>query len=221
MLAAEVYLKPENLQKTGSFKIRGAYNRIAALSPAEAARGMIAASAGNHGQALAWAASRAGMQRDDRDAGDGRDRQGRRDAQLRPDRRACGRRLPRSPSRGRGTPRAHRRAVRRRLRRSVRDRRPGHCGPGDRRRTRARLRAGAGGRRGAHRRYSARACRARPARETYRRRSGRVGATQLQPCTRRALNRADRRRHYRRRPRHRTRRAPAVRDLCATASTAW
>jgi threonine dehydratase len=61
MLAAEVYLKPENLQKTGSFKIRGAYNRIAALSPAEAARGTVAASAGNHGQALAWAASRAGV----------------------------------------------------------------------------------------------------------------------------------------------------------------
>jgi len=61
MLAAEVYLKPENLQKTGSFKIRGAYNRIAALSPAEAARGAVAASAGNHGQALAWAASRAGV----------------------------------------------------------------------------------------------------------------------------------------------------------------
>src|SRR5712671_5260351 len=61
MLAAEVYLKPENLQKTGSFKIRGSYNRIAALSPAEAARGVVAASAGNHGQALAWAASRAGV----------------------------------------------------------------------------------------------------------------------------------------------------------------
>jgi threonine dehydratase len=61
MLAAEVYIKPENLQKTGSFKIRGAYNRIAALSPAEAARGVVAASAGNHGQALAWAASRAGV----------------------------------------------------------------------------------------------------------------------------------------------------------------
>ncbi|HTJ08455.1 MAG TPA: threonine ammonia-lyase [Candidatus Binataceae bacterium] len=61
MLAAEVYLKPENLQKTGSFKIRGAYNRIATLAPAEAARGAVAASAGNHGQALAWAASRAGV----------------------------------------------------------------------------------------------------------------------------------------------------------------
>lgn len=61
MIGAEVYLKPENLQKTGSFKIRGAYNRVAALSPAEAARGAVAASAGNHGQALAWAASRAGV----------------------------------------------------------------------------------------------------------------------------------------------------------------
>ncbi|HEY2523458.1 MAG TPA: threonine ammonia-lyase [Candidatus Binataceae bacterium] len=61
MTGAEVYLKPENLQKTGSFKIRGAYNRVAALAPAEAARGAVAASAGNHGQALAWAASRAGV----------------------------------------------------------------------------------------------------------------------------------------------------------------
>ncbi len=60
-LAAEVYLKPENLQKTGSDKIRGAYNSIAALSSAEAARGVVAASAGNHGQALAYAATRAGL----------------------------------------------------------------------------------------------------------------------------------------------------------------
>jgi threonine dehydratase len=61
MLGAEVYVKPENLQKTGSFKIRGAYNRVAALSAADAARGTIAASAGNHGQALAYAAARAGV----------------------------------------------------------------------------------------------------------------------------------------------------------------
>lgn len=61
MLGAEVYVKPENLQKTGSFKIRGAYNRIAALSKDEAARGTVAASAGNHGQALAYAAARAGV----------------------------------------------------------------------------------------------------------------------------------------------------------------
>jgi threonine dehydratase len=61
MLEAEVLIKPENLQKTGSFKIRGAYNRIAALSPEQAACGVIAASAGNHGQALAFAATRAGV----------------------------------------------------------------------------------------------------------------------------------------------------------------
>ncbi|MGH7778399.1 MAG: threonine ammonia-lyase [Candidatus Binataceae bacterium] len=61
MLAAEVFIKPENLQKTGSFKIRGAYNRITALSPEEKTRGVIAASAGNHGQALAYAATRAGV----------------------------------------------------------------------------------------------------------------------------------------------------------------
>ena len=61
LLEAEVLIKPENLQKTGSFKIRGAYNRIASLSPEQAARGVIAASAGNHGQALAFAASSAGV----------------------------------------------------------------------------------------------------------------------------------------------------------------
>jgi len=61
MLDAEVLLKPENLQKTGSFKLRGAYNRIASLSSDEARRGVIAASAGNHGQALAYAASHAGV----------------------------------------------------------------------------------------------------------------------------------------------------------------
>jgi threonine dehydratase len=61
MLDAEVLIKPENFRKTGSFKIRGAYNRVATLSPDEARRGVIAASAGNHGQALAFAASRAGV----------------------------------------------------------------------------------------------------------------------------------------------------------------
>ncbi len=61
MIGAEVWLKPENLQKTGSFKIRGAYNRVVTLTPEEATRGVIAASAGNHGQALACAATRAGI----------------------------------------------------------------------------------------------------------------------------------------------------------------
>ena len=56
----EVHLKAENLQRTGSFKVRGAYNRISALSPEERAAGVVAASAGNHGQAVAWAALEVG-----------------------------------------------------------------------------------------------------------------------------------------------------------------
>jgi threonine dehydratase len=52
-----VYLKCENLQRTGSFKARGAYLRICRLSDAERARGVIAASAGNHAQGVAFAAA--------------------------------------------------------------------------------------------------------------------------------------------------------------------
>jgi threonine dehydratase len=51
-----VYLKCENQQRTGSFKVRGAYTRIARLSDAERARGVVAASAGNHAQGVAFAA---------------------------------------------------------------------------------------------------------------------------------------------------------------------
>jgi threonine dehydratase len=51
-----VFLKCENLQRTGSFKVRGAYVRIARLSDAERARGVVAASAGNHAQGVAFAA---------------------------------------------------------------------------------------------------------------------------------------------------------------------
>ena len=57
-----LYLKAENLQRTGSFKIRGAVNKLATLSPAERNAGVVAASAGNHGQAVAWAARGAGVQ---------------------------------------------------------------------------------------------------------------------------------------------------------------
>lgn len=53
---AEIYLKKENLQVTGAFKIRGAYNKIATLSDAERQCGVIAASAGNHAQGVAMAA---------------------------------------------------------------------------------------------------------------------------------------------------------------------
>ncbi|WP_249522920.1 threonine ammonia-lyase [Modestobacter marinus] len=55
-----VWLKCENLQRTGSFKIRGAYTRIARLSDAERARGVVAASAGNHAQGVALAARELG-----------------------------------------------------------------------------------------------------------------------------------------------------------------
>lgn len=57
----KVYLKTENLQKTGSFKIRGAYNKIASLGREEKEKGVIAASAGNHAQGVAFGASRAGI----------------------------------------------------------------------------------------------------------------------------------------------------------------
>jgi len=57
----EVWLKGENLQRTGSFKVRGAVNRIATLDSEQRAAGVVAASAGNHGQAVAWAAREAGV----------------------------------------------------------------------------------------------------------------------------------------------------------------
>ncbi|GIW70730.1 MAG: threonine dehydratase [Planctomycetota bacterium] len=56
-----VYLKLENLQRTGSFKIRGAYNRCAAIPPEQRARGVICASAGNHGQGVALSARLLGI----------------------------------------------------------------------------------------------------------------------------------------------------------------
>ena len=56
-VGAPVYLKCENLQKTGSFKVRGALNSVASLDPAQRARGVVTISAGNHAQAVAWAAA--------------------------------------------------------------------------------------------------------------------------------------------------------------------
>jgi threonine dehydratase len=55
-----VKLKAENLQRTGSFKIRGAYTKLSNLEPEKLAAGVVAASAGNHGQAVAWAARELG-----------------------------------------------------------------------------------------------------------------------------------------------------------------
>jgi threonine dehydratase len=61
ILGSPVFLKCENLQRTGSYKIRGAYNRLAGLSEEEKARGVVAASAGNHAQGVAFAARELGI----------------------------------------------------------------------------------------------------------------------------------------------------------------
>jgi threonine dehydratase len=60
-LGAEAYLKAELFQRTGSFKVRGALNRIAEFTDEEKERGVISISAGNHAQAVAWAAREAGL----------------------------------------------------------------------------------------------------------------------------------------------------------------
>lgn len=57
----ELYLKPENLQITGSFKVRGSAYKIAMLSESEKAKGVIASSAGNHAQGVALAAAKNGI----------------------------------------------------------------------------------------------------------------------------------------------------------------
>src|SRR3954447_23701690 len=59
-VGGELWLKLENLQVTGSFKVRGAVNRLSQLSESEREAGVLAASAGNHAQAVAWAARRLG-----------------------------------------------------------------------------------------------------------------------------------------------------------------
>jgi len=61
LLGAPVLLKCENLQRTGSYKIRGAYNRMSKLTAEERARGVVAASAGNHAQGVAFAARELGI----------------------------------------------------------------------------------------------------------------------------------------------------------------
>lgn len=61
LVGCDVYLKLENLQKTGSFKLRGAFNKIQSLTADEKAKGVIAASAGNHAQGVAYAANLAGI----------------------------------------------------------------------------------------------------------------------------------------------------------------
>ena len=55
-----VWLKPENMQRTGAYKVRGAYYKISTMGPEELGRGIVTASAGNHAQGVAFAATRAG-----------------------------------------------------------------------------------------------------------------------------------------------------------------
>src|SRR5829696_5267883 len=62
MIGRPVHLKAETLQRTGSFKIRGATNKLETLTDDERKAGVVAASAGNHGQAVAWAAREAGVE---------------------------------------------------------------------------------------------------------------------------------------------------------------
>ncbi|MEE0955298.1 MAG: threonine ammonia-lyase [Eubacterium sp.] len=58
---AKVYLKPENMQRTGAYKVRGAYYKISTMSPEDRAKGLITASAGNHAQGVAYAARKFGV----------------------------------------------------------------------------------------------------------------------------------------------------------------
>ncbi|MFA4841818.1 MAG: pyridoxal-phosphate dependent enzyme, partial [Agrococcus sp.] len=61
MLGADVLLKCENLQRTGAYKIRGAYNMLSRLDGEQRARGVVAASAGNHAQGVAFSATELGI----------------------------------------------------------------------------------------------------------------------------------------------------------------
>ena len=62
MTGAQIFFKPENLQRMGAFKFRGAHNAIAKLSPEQRKRGVLAFSSGNHAQAIALSARLAGIQ---------------------------------------------------------------------------------------------------------------------------------------------------------------
>ena len=79
----EVWLKAENLQRTGSFKVRGAVNKIATLTPEERAAGVVAASAGNHGAGRRVGGARGRLDARDLHAAGRADGEGRGDAELR------------------------------------------------------------------------------------------------------------------------------------------
>src|SRR3954471_1222059 len=60
-VGGQIWLKLENLQVTGSFKVRGAVNRLSQIPEGDRSAGVVAASAGNHAQAVTWAARELGM----------------------------------------------------------------------------------------------------------------------------------------------------------------
>ena len=95
-----VYLKLDNLQRTGAFKERGALNKLLTLTAEERARGVIAASAGNHAQGLAYHAGKHGIRRADLHAADHAADQGFRHQALRRGSRAARRELRRGLRRG-------------------------------------------------------------------------------------------------------------------------
>ena len=134
IIGAEIWLKFENLQFTAAYKERGALNKLLQLTPEERARGVIAASAGNHAQAVAYHAKRLGIPGGDRHAG--ADADGESDPDRRP--RRAGR--PVRPDRRRRVHQGARAGARKglclhpRLRRSADHRRGGHRRPRDARR---------------------------------------------------------------------------------------
>ncbi len=128
----QVFLKCENLQRTGSFKIRGAYTRMSRLSDEEKARGVVAASAGNHAQGVALAAQLLGIRADGLHAARRAAAQGGGDAGVR--RARCGDRAQRSTtawSRRRRVRRGDRRGPDPPVRPPRHRRRAGHVRPGD------------------------------------------------------------------------------------------
>ena len=100
LIGRKTWLKAENLQRTGSFKVRGAVNKLSTMTEAERAAGVVAASAGNHGQAVAWAARELGAAGDGLHARGRSDGEGRGDPELRRADRAVGRGLRRGARRG-------------------------------------------------------------------------------------------------------------------------
>ena len=122
----QIYLKLENLQMTGSFKERGALNRIATLTPEQAARGVVAASAGNHAQGVAYHATKRGNSRADRDAAGDAAGEGDGDARLRRRGGAARRQLRRGLRRGNAHLRGRGDDVHPSLRRPGRDGRAGN-----------------------------------------------------------------------------------------------